>query len=70
MIRRPPRSTLFPYPALFRSGGGVREGERGRAVRERERGESQGEREGGGRESQGERGREREGEPENKPLGV
>src|SRR3712207_7776615 len=21
MIRRPPRSTLFPYPTLFRSGG-------------------------------------------------
>src|SRR3712207_7419168 len=23
MIRRPPRSTLFPYPTLFRSGGGI-----------------------------------------------
>src|SRR3712207_8935247 len=23
MIRRPPRSTLFPYPTLFRSGGPV-----------------------------------------------
>src|SRR5256885_3089665 len=23
MIRRPPRSTLFPYPTLFRSGGGL-----------------------------------------------
>src|SRR2546423_9643389 len=23
MIRRPPRSTLFPYATLFRSGGGV-----------------------------------------------
>src|SRR3989475_7358236 len=23
MIRRPPRSTLFPYTTLFRSGGGV-----------------------------------------------
>src|SRR5256885_16559207 len=23
MIRRPPRSTLFPYPTLFRSGGRV-----------------------------------------------
>src|SRR3712207_9011763 len=23
MIRRPPRSTLFPYPTLFRSGAGV-----------------------------------------------
>src|SRR5256885_14810607 len=28
MIRRPPRSTLFPYTTLFRSGGQV-----GRAVR-------------------------------------
>src|SRR3712207_7851693 len=25
MIRRPPRSTLFPYTTLFRSRGGVRE---------------------------------------------
>src|SRR3712207_7874740 len=25
MIRRPPRSTLFPYTTLFRSMGGVRE---------------------------------------------
>src|SRR5438874_9659004 len=24
MIRRPPRSTLFPYTTLFRSSGGVR----------------------------------------------
>src|SRR3712207_8779516 len=24
MIRRPPRSTLFPYTTLFRSGGSVR----------------------------------------------
>src|SRR3712207_7539472 len=24
MIRRPPRSTLFPYTTLFRSGGAVR----------------------------------------------
>src|SRR2546422_6552786 len=24
MIRRPPRSTLFPYTTLFRSNGGVR----------------------------------------------
>src|SRR3712207_8672027 len=24
MIRRPPRSTLFPYTTLFRSGGGFR----------------------------------------------
>src|SRR5476649_3009157 len=27
MIRRPPRSTLFPYTTLFRSGGGVVERE-------------------------------------------
>src|SRR2546429_6605724 len=26
MIRRPPRSTLFPYTTLFRSGGIVRRG--------------------------------------------
>src|SRR3712207_7411049 len=32
MIRRPPRSTLFPYTTLFRSGG------RGRRVRGRRRG--------------------------------
>src|SRR5256885_8542771 len=25
MIRRPPRSTLFPYTTLFRSGAGARE---------------------------------------------
>src|SRR5438874_9813181 len=25
MIRRPPRSTLFPYTTLFRSGSGVRD---------------------------------------------
>src|SRR3954467_16007754 len=33
MIRRPPRSTLFPYTTLFRSGEQLRErrGERGRA---------------------------------------
>src|SRR5436189_2001612 len=26
MIRRPPRSTLFPYTTLFRSNGGVQHG--------------------------------------------
>src|SRR5688572_31540180 len=33
MIRRPPRSTLFPYTTLFRSalGGEAAEGRRGRA---------------------------------------
>src|SRR3712207_7438051 len=30
MIRRPPRSTLFPYTTLFRSGGGP--GDRGGGV--------------------------------------
>src|SRR5256885_2968233 len=36
MIRRPPRSTLFPYTTLFRSsGGGGRRDERGAAVRHR-----------------------------------
>src|SRR3712207_8978678 len=29
MIRRPPRSTLFPYTTLFRSDGGVELGEAG-----------------------------------------
>src|SRR2546422_8047288 len=37
MIRRPPRSTLFPYTTLFRSGGAVMvvraTGRRGAAVR-------------------------------------
>src|SRR5688572_32009324 len=33
MIRRPPRSTLFPYTTLFRSGGGAAERHRvGREV--------------------------------------
>src|SRR2546426_3979148 len=27
MIRRPPRSTLFPYTTLFRSGGSLRDAE-------------------------------------------
>src|SRR3712207_7652428 len=40
MIRRPPRSTLFPYTTLFRSGHGVRggagRGERARPARRRE----------------------------------
>src|SRR3712207_7522272 len=31
MIRRPPRSTLFPYTTLFRSGGGRGPGGRPRA---------------------------------------
>src|SRR5690349_23452964 len=29
MIRRPPRSTLFPYTTLFRSGGGCSSGSGG-----------------------------------------
>src|SRR3712207_6966093 len=36
MIRRPPRSTLFPYTTLFRSAGDLRFGGSGR---ERERGD-------------------------------
>src|SRR5689334_23570236 len=32
MIRRPPRSTLFPYTTLFRSVGGERGVERARVV--------------------------------------
>src|SRR5438445_4167166 len=37
MIRRPPRSTLFPYTTLFRSPGdaGARKGRRGHVVRPR-----------------------------------
>src|SRR2546426_6307491 len=34
MIRRPPRSTLFPYTTLFRSPGHVRIPRRGEARRE------------------------------------
>src|SRR3712207_6983936 len=33
MIRRPPRSTLFPYPTLFRSRGPRADGARRRRVR-------------------------------------
>src|SRR5258707_8449860 len=32
MIRRPPRSTLFPYTTLFRSGGGHRVSESDRRL--------------------------------------
>src|SRR3712207_7197571 len=32
MIRRPPRSTLFPYTTLFRSGGAVRHADVAAAV--------------------------------------
>src|SRR3712207_8292862 len=39
MIRRPPRSTLFPYPTLFRSRvQGDRQGERGREAEADRRG--------------------------------
>src|SRR3712207_8579754 len=34
MIRRPPRSTLFPYTTLFRSDVPARSGPPGRAVRD------------------------------------
>src|SRR5436305_10502541 len=34
MIRRPPRSTLFPYTTLFRSVRGKRAGQRGKGVLE------------------------------------
>src|SRR3712207_8312745 len=38
MIRRPPRSTLFPYTTLFRSAGGaVRRSSAGRAAERRHR---------------------------------
>src|SRR3712207_8486986 len=36
MIRRPPRSTLFPYTTLFRSAGGHRHGRRRRRTAARE----------------------------------
>src|SRR3712207_7510757 len=39
MIRRPPRSTLFPYTTLFRSCRGRRRRHRRRADQERPRGE-------------------------------
>src|SRR3712207_7854822 len=32
MIRRPPRSTLFPYTTLFRSGGGAGQPSRSQAA--------------------------------------
>src|SRR5438128_8341418 len=35
MIRRPPRSTLFPYTTLFRSRPGAPRGRRPRGVRQR-----------------------------------
>src|SRR3712207_9469491 len=37
MIRRPPRSTLFPYTTLFRSGPRISRSGRGRGDRRRER---------------------------------
>src|SRR5438445_5168044 len=43
MFRRPPRSTLFPYTTLFRSGGGAGL-ERGTAVRGRRLKEGRGSR--------------------------
>src|SRR5256885_13261149 len=43
MIRRPPRSTLFPYTTLFRSRAGDRQRpERVRAVHHRDRARDQG----------------------------
>src|SRR5690348_17678542 len=37
MLRRPPRSTLFPYTTLFRSGGARRRGALGRVRQRRPR---------------------------------
>src|SRR2546426_4858488 len=52
MIRRPPRSTLFPYTTLFRSGGATQRLGPADQQRERERGgdrpEPGGQRGGGG----------------------
>src|SRR5690242_21328840 len=42
MIRRPPRSTLFPYTTLFRSQGGARGAHRQGAARWRPRGAGRG----------------------------
>src|SRR3712207_6874687 len=47
MIRRPPRSTLFPYTTLFRSGERRRE-PRHAAHQEPDQGRPEGEAEGGG----------------------
>src|SRR3712207_4477619 len=58
MVRRPPRSTLFPYTTLFRSDGERREGDReARALRERGEGglEEEDRGEVGAREQGGER---------------
>src|SRR3712207_7708572 len=58
MVRRPPRSTLFPYTTLFRSDGERREGDReARALRERGEGglEEEDRGEAGAREQGGER---------------
>src|SRR5258705_7054628 len=38
MIRRPPRSTLFPYTTLFRSGASPRRGTRARGAQAARRG--------------------------------
>src|SRR3712207_7543892 len=38
MIRRPPRSTLFPYTTLFRSAAGARQRRAARLSRARDRG--------------------------------
>src|SRR3712207_8197246 len=38
MIRRPPRSTLFPYTTLFRSYDGIAQGDQGRDVPHRAEG--------------------------------
>src|SRR5690348_18218580 len=35
MLRRPPRSTLFPYTTLFRSFGGIGRGPREKCARDR-----------------------------------
>src|SRR5258708_40231999 len=57
MIRRPPRSTLFPYTTLFRSGAGDGAVRRGRRARLFPDGDVRGEAGGGGR---GEEGRSEE----------
>src|SRR5256885_7836384 len=51
MIRRPPRSTLFPYTTLFRSGQGVQG--QVRRVQSRLRQDQEGDRGGQGRQRRG-----------------
>src|SRR3712207_8990402 len=59
MIRRPPRSTLFPYTTLFRSHAGRDDGLPGHVARRHRRGEGLRETEAGGGQVRGRRRRPR-----------